>query len=225
MSRFVDDLLLLAKAERQDFLRIERGRAGRAHRRAAREGDRASGRARGRSRRAARRRIAGRPPAPHAGDDGPGAERGPAHRGRRRGLDRHRRRRRRGVAVGARHRPGHPARGPGARSSSASPAPRASPPPLRGRRARAGDRARDRRGPRRPRRAREHAGRRIDLHRCRAAGRTGDDHDEPHPDRRGRAAAVARSSRRACAPRATRRPSATTASAPPRWPATRTSTC
>ena len=51
----------------------------------------------------------------------------------------------------------------------------ASPPPLRGRRPRAGDRARDRRGARRARGAGEHAGSRIDLHRCRADGRTGDD--------------------------------------------------
>ena len=55
MSRFVDDLLLLARAEREDFLRVGAGGARRAHRRAARQGASRSAARRGGSRRAARR--------------------------------------------------------------------------------------------------------------------------------------------------------------------------
>ena len=57
MSRFVDDLLLLAKAERQRLPAHRGGRARRADRRAAGEGDRRSGRATGRSKAAPRPRI------------------------------------------------------------------------------------------------------------------------------------------------------------------------
>ena len=129
MSRFVNDLLLLAKAERQDFLRIEEVELGALTdellEKATGLGPRDVG-ARGPRRGA----HPGRPPAPDAGDHGARAERRPAHRGRRRGLDRHRRRRRRGLAVGARHRPRHPARGPGPRVRALRPrrAPRAAAP-------------------------------------------------------------------------------------------------
>ena len=88
MSRFVDDLLLLAKAERRDFLRartdVELGVLT----------DELLAKARGLGDRdwALEARGAGdrarRPPAAHAGRDGPRPERRPAHRGRRRDLAR-----------------------------------------------------------------------------------------------------------------------------------------
>ena len=113
MSRFVDDLLLLAKAERDDFLTRLRGRARRAHRRAVRQGARprpARLAARGASRHSRHRR----PPAPHAGGHGPGPERGPAHGRRRDGLARQRGEPPRGAAVGARRRARDRPRRPGA---------------------------------------------------------------------------------------------------------------
>ena len=89
------------------------GRAGRVHGRAAREGARArpARLGAGGARRGAARR---RPPAPHSGDDGARAERGPAHEGGRPDLDRQRRRRLGGEPVGPRHRAGHPQPRPGA---------------------------------------------------------------------------------------------------------------
>ena len=79
MSRFVDDLLLLAKAERDDFLHVSRRRARRPDRRAARQGAGARP-ARLAARVARRGGRCRRPPAADPGDHGPGPERGAAHR-------------------------------------------------------------------------------------------------------------------------------------------------
>ena len=189
MSRFVDDLLLLAKAERSDFLRVERGRARRADRRAARQGG-GPRPARLGARGARRGRAARRPPAAHAGGHGARAERRPAHRGRRRDLDRHRRRRRRGVAVGARQRPGRRrartrtriferfARAAGSRRRSEGAGLGLA--IVRAIAEAHGGRAELASQP----------GRRLDLHRRRARRLDRRSPVEPHPDRGGRAAAV-----------------------------------
>ena len=155
MSRFVNDLLLLAKAERNDFLRIGEVELGALT-------DELFDKAAGLGRREwalearAEARLARRPSAAHASRHGAGAERRPAHVRRRRRVDRDGRRRRVRVAVGARQRPGRLARGPDTRIRALRAGQR-EPAPLGGRGARAGDRARDRRGARGSRRARESA--------------------------------------------------------------------
>ena len=188
MSRFVDDLLLLARAEQRRLPARRRGRARRADRRARRQG--LGARRPPLERRAPRRgRARRRPPAADPGDDGARAERGPAHRRRRRDRARQRPQRQRGAAVGPRQRAGHRAARPGAGVRALRPGERAGA-ALGGRRARARDRAGDRRGPRRARRAREPHRARRDVHARAAARRRRSASDEPHPDRRGRAAAL-----------------------------------
>ena len=155
MSRFVDDLLLLARAEHDDFLRVGEVELGaltdELAEKASALGDAPL------ERRAPRRgRARRRPPAADPGDDGARAERGPAHRRGRRDRARQRAQRQRGAAVGARQRAGHRAARPGAGVRALRPRERAGA-ALGGRRAGARDRARDRRGPRRARRAREPA--------------------------------------------------------------------
>ena len=121
MSRFVDDLLLLAKAERSDFLRVDEVELGALT-------DELLDKAAGLGKRSWALEARGeavlqrRPPAAHPGGDGARAERRPAHQGRRRDLDRQpawtAARRRCGSATAAR---ASPARTRSA-SSTASPA-------------------------------------------------------------------------------------------------------
>ena len=161
MSRFVDDLLVLAKSERDDFLKVRAG-ARRADRRAVRQG----GRARpprlavGGPRRGA---AGGGPSATDAGRHGPGPECRATHGGRRPDLDRHRGRLSRGAPVGARHRARDRARGPGTdlRALRAS---ERQPPAVGGCRARPGHRPRDRRVARRACGTLEPAGSRRHVH-------------------------------------------------------------
>ena len=80
MSRFVDDLLLLARAEQRRLPARRRGRARRADRRARRQGARRSATARWSVERRGEAVLVADRQRADPGDDGARAERGPAHR-------------------------------------------------------------------------------------------------------------------------------------------------
>ena len=148
MNRFVEDLLLLAKAESPDFLQLETvplaALTDELVAKAAAMADRALADRRGVA--AVDRR---RPPATDAGGDEPGRRTPSPTPSRRRDRDRRHGERRRGRDLGARHRRRDPASEQRRIFSALLAGVRAAG-PLRGHRHRAGDRARDRRGARRP---------------------------------------------------------------------------
>ena len=216
MSRFVDDLLLLAKAGPPDFLELETGRARRAHRRAARQGARRS---------AARDwRLEARAPTGRLVADRQRLTQAmmnlaqnavAAHRaGRRRSRSAAALERDRGAAVGARQGPGIPPADAEPHLRALRPR-RGRPPPLA--RAPASAWRSCGRSPRRTAAAsssRAAPGARRDVHarpaRLDAAGGV----DEPDPHRRGRAPARLLPRQGPARARATRPRRATTASAP-----------